>query len=299
MRRRVLTITLPRREAEAEYPEYDKVRAEAERRDRGPLDPQALKEMEAVAHRRGHNWCTAVIGRTFGGIAYTPSTDAFMLLVADGMGLEPPLPQRIVEARRTFDEQRGEDRKRRERVLEQERQRWELALSTCPVAVTVRANVKRGGGRALLHAVTDVPVRSSRGVHPAGRALCEHKRNPRTLGEPIADGVATCQSCVKYVAEIRPMDAPMPTKAERALLQLIATGVVFTMTHARTAPTVRVTTERSKGRAGGLGRSVDAAVRKLEAKGWVASDAERSATETGHYGDRWRLTEAGTAALEG
>lgn len=206
MRRRVVTITLPTPVAEAEYPEYDQVRIEAERRSRGPLDPQKLQEMEEVASRRGRDWCTAVIGRNFGGIAYTPCADAFMLLVADERDLEPPVPKRIAAARQEFEEQRAQDRARRAGQREQERQRWELALATCPVEVAVRANLNRAGSRGLLHATTKVPVRSDRGVHPAGRALCEHKRSPRRLGEPIPDGVATCRSCVTYVAKIRPMD---------------------------------------------------------------------------------------------
>jgi hypothetical protein len=206
MRRRVVTVTLPARPPEPEYPEYEQVRAEAERRSRGPIDPQKLREMEEVAARRRSDWCTAVIGRTFAGIAYIPYVDAFMLLVADEMNLEPPVPQRIAESRRLFDEQRAQDQARRDEQREQERQRWELALASCPVKVDVRANLNRGSSRSLLHATTDVPVRSDRGVHPAGRALCEHKRNPRRLGEPIADGVATCRSCVTYVAKIRPIE---------------------------------------------------------------------------------------------
>ncbi|MCD9904590.1 hypothetical protein LUR56_39950 [Streptomyces sp. MT29] len=176
-----------------------------------------------------------------------------------------------------------------------------MALSTCPVDITVRPNLKRqGAGRDMPHAVAAVPVRSSRRVHPAGRALCEDKRSPRQLGDPIDDGVVTCQSCVRYVAEIRPMDAPRPpTPAEQVLLRLIANGVVFTLRHARTAPTVRVSTERSGGRAGRLGRSVNAAALKLQSKGWAAPDEEQSATETGTWGLRWRLTDAGSAELEG
>ncbi|MFG2408789.1 hypothetical protein ACGFR8_31485 [Streptomyces brevispora] len=295
-----MSITLPTPMPEPEYPEYDQVRAKAERRSRGPLDPQKLTEMEAVADRRGNDWCTGVIGRSFGGVAHIPCADAFMLLVADEMGLEPPVPQRIVAARREFDERREEDRARRTERQEHARRRWELALSTCTVKVTVHANLNRGGRQVTSHAVTDVPVRSSRGVHAAGRALCEHKRNPRRLGEPIPGGVATCQSCVSYVAEIRPMDVPGPaTKAERALLQLVAEGVVFTMRHARRAPAARVTTEHSSGAGGGQGRSVNAVVAKVEAKGWVVADTEYSATPTGGYGHRWRLTEAGTTELEG
>lgn len=66
----------------------------------------------------------------------------------------------------------------------------------------------------------------------------------------------------------------------------------------RCGPAVRVATERSGGPDGGMGRSVDAAAKKLEAKGWARPDAEHSATQRGHRGHCWRLTESGTAALE-
>ncbi|MGW6145834.1 hypothetical protein, partial [Streptomyces sp. NPDC055140] len=71
MRRRVVAVSLPNQPAEAAYPEYVQVRTEAQRRSRGPLDPRKPTEMAAVSRRRGHDWCTAVIGRPFAGIAYT------------------------------------------------------------------------------------------------------------------------------------------------------------------------------------------------------------------------------------
>ncbi|MGW3627798.1 hypothetical protein [Streptomyces sp. NPDC000880] len=305
MRRRVVTVSLPTRAAEAEYPEYDQVRTEAERQSRGPLDPRKLNEMEAVAHRRGNDWCTAVIGRTFAGIAYIPSTDAFMLLIADEMGLEPPLPERIVEARRTFDAQRAEDRQRRADAREQECKRWELATASCPVKVTVHSNLKRGQMRELRHAVPVEDALSGQNRrHPAGRALCEmpDRPHPRELGEALEEGTAaTCRSCVKYVGLIRRVSDPAPpTAAEQELLRLISAGEVASVRPARGQATIRVTTQRSRGvRYGHLGRRVDAAVKRLEAKGWAVKNEQGSATQGAGHGHLWRLTESGTAALEG
>ncbi|MDV6291317.1 hypothetical protein R2F25_38550 [Streptomyces sp. UP1A-1] len=100
--------------------------------------------------------------------------------------------------------------------------------------------------------------------------------------------------------KVRPLDAPAPpTAAERRMLELVKSGVVFTIRPARGGPTIRDTSTRSSAAWGALGRKVDAAVKKLEAKGWVRKDDTFSRTEAGHYGDCWRLTEAGTAALEG
>ncbi|MCG8971780.1 hypothetical protein [Streptomyces sp. CL12-4] len=74
--------------------------------------------------------------------------------------------------------------------------------------------------------------------------------------------------------------------------------MVFTFRPARGGPTIRDTSTRSNAAWGHLGRKVDTAVKKLEDKGWVRKDEEYSRTESGQLGDRWRLTDAGTAALE-
>lgn len=105
----------------------------------------------------------------------------------------------------------------------------------------------------------------------------------------------------RHVVTVRlPHSEPAPaTAAERRLLELVKKGVVFTFRPARGGPTIRDTSTRSNAAWGALGRKVDAAVKKLEAKGWVRKDDELTRTEAGHYGDRWRLTDAGTAALEG
>ena len=133
--------------------------------------------------------------------------------------------------------------------------------------------------------------------------LCETpgRSNPLHLGEALEDLPPTCRRCIDYAGQVRTLDTPAPpTEAETALLQVIRSGGVFTLRPARSQPEIRDTSQRSRGtRGGALGRKVDAAVQRLQKKGWVKADNEQSATETGHYGHRWRLTEAGTAALEG
>ncbi|MGW6145872.1 hypothetical protein [Streptomyces sp. NPDC055140] len=227
-----------------------------------------------------------------------------MLLVADEMGLEPPLPERFVEARRVFNEQRAEDRLRRKAAREQARQHWELSLSICPVKVTVHSNLRRGQMRRLEHVVPEEDVLSGRSrLHVAGRALCEDpdRAIPRHLGEAIEGGVATCRNCLNTLAVIRSSPTPAPaTAAKRALLQLIASGAVFTLRPGHGQPTIRDTTQRSSGTAWGhLGRKVDAAVNKVAEKGWARVDDEYSRTQLGHLGHVWRLTDSGISALEG
>jgi hypothetical protein len=87
---------------------------------------------------------------------------------------------------------------------------------------------------------------------------------------------------------------------EVATLRLIQSGAVFTVRPGRGQPSIRNTSERSHGTAWGqLGRKADAAVKRVEKKGWATVETEYSTTLLGGSGQRWRLTEAGTAALEG
>jgi hypothetical protein len=99
--------------------------------------------------------------------------------------------------------------------------------------------------------------------------------------------------------QVRTLDAPAPpTRAECALLELVKSGAVVTF-HVRRCVTIRDTSRRSNAAWGHLGRKVDVAVEKLRKKGWIVQDEKPSATERAGSGYRWRLTEAGTAALEG
>ncbi|CAM5236699.1 hypothetical protein [Streptomyces griseomycini] len=303
MRRRVVTTLIPQPDPEPAYPEYEDVRREARRR-KGPFVNLAdTDRWTEVARRRGGDWCAAVLGKGFPGAYALSTVDGWMLIVADERGLNPPLPARIVEDRRHAQEAKELREKQVRERQEREMRRWQAALAAAGVEMTVRENTRHTGvGGSLRHAVPKEELVSGQSrKHLADRGLCEtpDRANPLHLGEPV-NAPANCRRCLAYMEKVRTLDAPAPpTAAERKLLQVIASGVVFTMTHARCAPTIRVTTEPSRGRAGALGRSVDAAVKRLQAKGWTAKDAERSATQTGHSGHRWRLTEAGTAALEG
>ncbi|MFE1206292.1 hypothetical protein ACFW5V_31915 [Streptomyces sp. NPDC058762] len=303
MRRRVVTVLLPRPEPEPAYALYQEVRKDAESRDRGPLGPQALNRMYEVAQRRGRDWCTAVLGHSFPGIDHSTSTDGWTLIVADELRLDPPLPDRVVRQRalqKKAEELRAKQEQERQ---EREQSRWEAALTAASVEVTVRENTRHTGvGGSLRHATPKTDVVSGRSrKHPADRALCETpgRSNPLHLSDPV-NAPANCFRCLGWLGKVRPLDAPAPpTPAERRTLELVKSGVVFTIRPARGGPAIRDTSTRSSAAGGALGRKVDAAVEKLAAKGWVRKDETFSKTQSGHYGDCWRLTEAGTAALEG
>ncbi|MEU5978525.1 hypothetical protein [Streptomyces sp. NPDC047315] len=303
-RRVVVTALLPQQpDPEPAYPQYADLLREARVRGRGPIGAQSIARMEDVVRRRGASWCTAVLGRPFPGLRGVPSVDGFMLIAADERGLDPALPESVVKARAAEEARRQEREAQAAAKLEAEQQRWALIAGVAPVVFTVRANTRHTGVRgALRHVTAGVDLLSGRSrLHKAGMGLCElaARTNALHLGEPLKVP-PTCRRCIEYAGKVRPLTAlAPPTEAEAALLQLIASGVVFTLRPARSQPGVRDISQRSRGtRGGALGRKVDAAVRKLQKKGWAVADDKLSATETGHHGHCWRLTEAGTAALE-
>jgi hypothetical protein len=55
--------------------------------------------MAEIAQRRGGNWCTAMLGRSFPGIRHVSTVDGWTLIVTDTRNLDPALPHRIVEER--------------------------------------------------------------------------------------------------------------------------------------------------------------------------------------------------------
>ncbi|MFF0698351.1 hypothetical protein ACFYU4_37675 [Streptomyces tendae] len=300
--RQMITVVLPPDEPEPEYELYQELRRDAENRARGFLGPDDLARMTEVAARRGGAWCTAVLGRGFPGVQRISSVDGWTLVAADELNIDPPLPHRIVEEREA-DEQRRQARATLAAMkLETAKRQWNLLVGAAPVTLTVHENTRHTGPNgSTLHAVPAVDVVSGKARrHKAGAGLCEivGRANPLRLGDAV-DRPANCVRCLEYAAKIRKVDAPAPpTDAEVALLRLIASGVVFTF-HVHRAVTIRDTSQRSRAAWGHLGRKVDVRVKALAKKGWVHEDQERSATQRAGSGHLWRLTEAGTAALEG
>ncbi|GAA2439578.1 hypothetical protein [Streptomyces glaucus] len=301
-RRIVVTALLPEPDPEPTYPEYEEIQAEARRKSHGPISQQAIQNMQEVVQRRGGDWCTAVLGRPFRGLRSTGTREGWMLILADERGLTPELPARVLEDRkRARDAQELREKRTRER-FEREMRRWEAALAAAGVEMTVRENTRHAGvGGSLRHAVPKEDLVSGRSrKHLADRGLCETpgRTNPLHLSEPV-NAPANCRRCLAYMEKVRTLNAPAPpTAAERKLLGLVNSGAVVTF-HVRRCVTIRDTSQRSNAAWGHLGRKVDVAVRKLEKKGWVVQDQEHSATQTAGSGHRWRLTEAGIAALEG
>jgi hypothetical protein len=302
---RPVPLPQPHPEPEPTYPEYEDLLRTALQNVRGPIGGRTVAQMEDVVQRRGRDWCTAVLGRPFPGLSYVPTSDGWLLLLADERGLDPALPERIVRERQAEDAQRQERAGAAAVKLEQEKRRWALIAAATSITFAVRENARHTGvGGSLRHVTAAVDLLSGRSRrHKAGAALCEMpgRTNPLHLGSPLENLPPTCGRCIAYAGQVRALDAPAPpTSGEAALLRLIQDGAVFTLRPGRGQPTVRDTSVRSHGVAWGhLGRKVDAAAAKLRKKRWALPDETYSTTLLGYSGLRWFLTEAGTAALEG
>ena len=126
----------------------------------------------------------------------------------------------------------------------------------------MRENTRHNGFRgSLRHITAAVDLLSGRSRrHKAGMGLCEtpDRSNPLHLGEPFEDLPPTCRRCIEYAGQVRTLDAPAPPSA-LATLRLVQCGAVFTFRPARGGPTIRDTSQRSKGAWGHLRRKADGA----------------------------------------
>lgn len=196
------------------YPEYQELLAEAVGAARGFLDPRSIYVKQALIARRSDNWCLAVLGRPCYGLGHISSVEAELLVLADAAGIDPPLPQWVIEGRAETARREAAEQERRAKLRQRDEEAWKAAREQCTVEVEVRQNTTarvrgRGGRENLGHAVPLVDAMSGRSrQHRAGRALCEtsNRARPLALGEPV-DAPATCVRCLAYAVAVRPVVA--------------------------------------------------------------------------------------------
>ncbi len=201
------------------YPEYQAVVELARRLTPRFVDPSNLHPEDHVMRRRGDDWCTAVLGRPAYPGVYLTVHDQYVLIAADRLNVDPPLPDRIVEARRRADERKAEEQRRGAAARDRDVAAWRQALDAAATGVAPVLAVHEGGrlrprngvAEYNRHAVPHVDVYSgARSVrtHPAGRPLCESptRANPLEIGErEVSDGVpATCDRCLTWTTKVRP-----------------------------------------------------------------------------------------------
>lgn len=195
------------------YPEYDDVVALARSLTPQFVNPANLRPEREVVDRRGNDWCTAVLGRPFGFHTGISIHEQYLLIAADQLGVDPPLPDWIVEAHRAGEEHQRRADEAREARRQRERDKWATALAGATVGLDVhygsRPRAYRDG--ELGHAVPRDDVYSgARKVrtHPRGRALCETptRAKPLAISEtPAPAGTpATCVRCLEWTPNVRP-----------------------------------------------------------------------------------------------
>ncbi|MER5608320.1 hypothetical protein AB0F93_03690 [Micromonospora tulbaghiae] len=192
------------------YPEYADLLAQARRIAARPVDPSSLPRKQELIRERGYDWCFAVLGHSCPGLRYISCVDAELLVLADAAGIDPPLPQWLLDERAETERRNEEAAAWQEKLRQRDEEAWKTALAGCPIQVEVRENTnsrfRSGRGReALRHVVPTVDaVSGRRRRHPAGRALCEtaSRAKPLRLGDPTSDP-ATCVNCVKATPLIR------------------------------------------------------------------------------------------------
>lgn len=200
------------------YPQYQQLRADAEAAVKAAgsfVDPIKLRKVMHL--KRSWDWKTAVLGYVGDGTGTL--LEMQLLLLADERDLDPPLPQWLVERRAAdahADEQRAAKRKARD---DADQDAWEKVLAGCAVDVVVRRNgtarPRNGYLHNLGHVVPTADAESGHGRqrrrHPAGRAVCESERRARPLDLSGGDGgPATCDRCLKWTPQLRPLTRTEP-----------------------------------------------------------------------------------------
>lgn len=199
------------------YPEFPQVEALARQITPRTVNPANLWPEREVMFRRGDDWCTAVLARPAYPGVWLSVHDQYLLIAADRLNIDPPLPAEIVTARHRAAEVEAAKVRRIQAAKQRDHDAWVAALQGATVDLAVYEGGRARARGALYepnrHAVphTDVysGVRKVR-VHPAGHALCESPTRARALELALsaeAPGIpATCDRCLCWVGKVRPTE---------------------------------------------------------------------------------------------
>lgn len=194
---------------------HTRLHAKAQQLARGFVSPHFLAQVQEVARRRGHDWCTSVLTVTWSGLRGATSTHCHLLVLADEEDVDPPLPAHVERARVAAAQRAAALGEEHDRQSVADAARWAEAADRTQVAFEVRPNVRgrrTGTGLAsgpLRHATPLTDAYSGTGgrhrAHAAGRALCETpgRARPLPLGSPTLEPV-TCARCLLWAARVRP-----------------------------------------------------------------------------------------------
>lgn len=196
------------------YPECDQVEELARQLAPRFVDPANLSPEAPVVDRRGADWCTAVLGRPYSVFARRTVHEQYLLIAADQVDIDPPLPDWITEGRKAAQDRADQIERQREAARQRDRDAWAEALGNATVTLDVhhgsRPRARGGLYENLGHAVPRADVYSGTRkvrVHPHGRALCETQGRAKPLAisdQPAPAGQpATCVSCLSWTPKVR------------------------------------------------------------------------------------------------
>jgi len=196
------------------YPQYEQVVNLARELTPRFVDPSNLHPERGVEDRRGADWCTAVLGRPFNELTRRTVHEQYLLIAADRLDVDPPLPDWIVKGRQAAADAEAERRRRVEEAQQRDLDTWAAALAGVTVELDVhygsRARVRGSLYVTLGHAVPRADVYSGARkprTHQRGRALCETPTRTKPLdisNTPAPAGTpATCVRCLEWAPKVR------------------------------------------------------------------------------------------------
>lgn len=194
------------------YPQYDTVVDLARQLTPQFVNPANLHPEHDAVKRRGDDWCTAVLGRPYTWSTRISIHEQYLLIAADQLDVDPPLPEWIVESRRASELRQQQLDDARAQRRQRERDAWAAALAAATVDLDVHLGSRPRAWRdgEIGHAVPRTNVYSGTRkirIHQAGRALCETPTRPRPLAisdTPEPEGTpATCVRCLEWATKVR------------------------------------------------------------------------------------------------
>ncbi len=196
------------------YPEYGDLLAAARLNAPAFVDPANLYPCREVVARRGDDWVTAVLGFPFHDLRQLTETTDQLLIEADRAGIDPPLPDWIVQGRAESARRTAEREAARQAASAREAERWAEIFGLAGPGVVLaahaasRTRVRAAVDQYLYHAVPAAAVFSgTRKVrtHRAGHPLCETERraSPILIAASPSQRPVTCRRCLHWVPQVR------------------------------------------------------------------------------------------------
>jgi hypothetical protein len=197
------------------YPDYADLLAAAQasvRADGGFVDPVKLRRCDNL--HRSRDWRISVLGHDNG----CSLLDMHMLLLADARGLEPPMPQWLVDLRAEQDARRfAEEEARKALQLARDRE-WRALVEALPVPVHLAYNYSgpnhyESWTQGAIHILVGEDLHVGRLRRSCREALCtvESNAHQQDFARPACpeDRHPSCKRCIRTACRLTELEAPI------------------------------------------------------------------------------------------